>query len=127
MSEPLDTPSPLKRRLGLVLALAMLALLVVGATVLERRAQPAAHIRVTQIRLPRPGLILVDILNSGSAPATIAQVQVDGAFWEFAIAPSAQLPHFGRATISIPYPWVQGEPLHFTLITSTGETFAGEL
>ncbi|HEX5690190.1 MAG TPA: hypothetical protein VFX76_09320, partial [Roseiflexaceae bacterium] len=73
------------------------------------------------------GLIVVDVVNAGPAPVTIAQVQVDGAFWEFAIEPSHDLPRRTRATLTIPYPWVDGETRQITLVTSTGATFVGAL
>ena len=125
-----------KRRFNPVLGLALLALLlgallalllINGGSLADRRGQPAEKLAVQRITLPRPGMILVDVVNAGPTPVTIAQVQVDGAFWEFALVPNGALPRFGRATLSIPYPWVQGEPHRIVLITSTGATFVGEL
>jgi hypothetical protein len=112
--------------LALVLG-ALLALLLINGGSLADRGQTAEKLAVRRITLPRPGMILVDVVNAGSTPVTIAQVQVDGAFWEFALAPSGTLPRFGRATLSIPYPWVQGEPHRIVLITSSGATFVGAL
>ena len=31
-----------------------------------------------------------------------------------------------RHTLTIPYPWVEGEPVAVTLVTSTGLTFGGD-
>jgi zinc transporter ZupT len=54
-------------------------------------------------------------------------VTVDDAFWDFTIEPSATLPRLGEATITLLYPWVEGEPHAFGLITSTGTTFAADV
>ena len=60
----------------------------------------------------------MELTNGGADPVTIAQVQVDDAYWEFDIQPDATIPRLGRATISIPYPWVQDEAHFVKLLTS---------
>ncbi|MCJ7513743.1 MAG: hypothetical protein MUO23_12320 [Anaerolineales bacterium] len=67
------------------------------------------------------------VVNGGPVPVTIAQVTVDDAFWSFTIDPGPTLPRLGRATITIPYPWVFSEPHRLRLLTSTGLTFDGEV
>jgi zinc transporter ZupT len=52
---------------------------------------------------------------------------VDDAFWRFSVTPSNTIPRLGRATFTIPYPWVEGETHVVTLITSLGVTFEGEI
>jgi zinc transporter ZupT len=54
-------------------------------------------------------------------------VLVDDNYWDFTISPGLEIPRLGRATLSIPYPWVQDEPHHVVLISSNGVTFAGEV
>ena len=54
---------------------------------------------------------------------TIAQVQVDGAYWSFEQVPSGPLGRLEAARIEIPYPWVAGETHHLVFVTSTGITF----
>ncbi len=66
-------------------------------------------------------------MNGGPDPVTIAQVTVDDAFWTFTMAPSNTVPRLGRATIEIPYPWVQDEAHEITLLSSTGLTFSHEI
>jgi zinc transporter ZupT len=68
-----------------------------------------------------------EIVNGGPDPVTIAQVIVDEAYWQFSIEPAATVPRLGRATVKIPYPWVENEPNEIVLVTSTGTTFAGEV
>ena len=49
------------------------------------------------------------MLNDGPDPVTIAQVLVDDAYWQFTVEGATELRHLGRATLRIPYPWVEGE------------------
>jgi zinc transporter ZupT len=69
----------------------------------------------------------VALVNGGPDPVTIAQVLVDDAYWNFEISPSATLQRLGRASVEIPYPWVETEPHEIVMVTSTGVTFAGEV
>lgn len=69
------------------------------------------------------GGIEATVLNDGPDPVTIAQVMVDEAYWAFEAKPGAVVPRLGRATLTIPYPWVQGEAHAIRLVTSTGVTF----
>jgi len=64
------------------------------------------------------------VVNGGPEAVTVAQVMVDEAYWDFKIEPDATIPRLGRATVFIPYPWVQGEAHKVVLVTSTGLTFA---
>ena len=58
---------------------------------------------------------------------TIAQVTVNDALWAFSIEPEPTIPRLGRATVSIPYPWLEGEPYAVKLVTSNGLAFAREV
>jgi zinc transporter, ZIP family len=71
--------------------------------------------------------VLVRVLNDGPDPVTIAQVQIDDAFWTFTSDRAEPLEHLERATLRIPYPWVQGEAHHIRLLTSTGTPFEHEV
>jgi zinc transporter ZupT len=71
--------------------------------------------------------ITLQILNDGPDPVTIAQVQVDDAYWAFTQEPPGALSHLGRAELRIPYPWVHGETHFVKLVTSTGLTFDHEI
>src|SRR3989304_5797739 len=83
---------------------------------------------VEELTLPRvalrPGHFNVYVTNGGPSAVTIAQVLVDQAYWNFTIHPAPTIPRLGRATITIPYPWVEGEPHGITLLSSSGITFA---
>lgn len=71
--------------------------------------------------------IVLDVVNAGPDPSTIAQVMVRGAFWQHRVEPSRTLRHLQTARVLIPFPWNQGEPVEITLLTSTGLTFGYEI
>ncbi len=75
----------------------------------------------------KPNLIIVEIVNGGPEPVTIAQVKVDDAFWRFEPAGPITVPRLGKVTLEIPYPWVEDEPHEITVLTSTGLTFSHEI
>ena len=70
-----------------------------------------------------PNGIEVWVRGDGRDDVTIAQVQVDGAYWNFKQTPDGPLGRFENALIEIPYPWVAGDAHHLTFVTSTGTTF----
>jgi len=87
---------------------------------------PIERLVITRLQLTPDGIIAA-VLNDGPDPVTIAQVQVDDAFWQFTVEPNPQLAHLRTATLRIPYPWVQGEAHHVKVVTSTGTTFEREI
>lgn len=71
--------------------------------------------------------ITVSVLNDGPDPVTIAQVQVDEAYWQFSLDPARELAHLERARLEIPYPWVKGEMHELRIVTASGVTFDHEI
>jgi ZIP family zinc transporter len=120
---------------GIALALLPLALLAVllawivrsGPTEALREGVPPVEILAIPRAVLSPDEILLSVLNDGPDPVTIAQVQVDDAYWSFTQSPAGPLSHLGRAEIRIPYPWVHGETHLVKLVTSTGLTFEHEI
>jgi len=74
-----------------------------------------------------PGALVATVLNDGPDDVTIAQVQVDDAFWTFTADRGRELAHLGRTTLRIPYPWVEGEAHVIRVLTSTGTAFEHEI
>lgn len=74
-----------------------------------------------------PDGIVATVLNDGPDTVTIAQVQVDDAYWSFTSEPAATLGHLGQTRLTIPYPWVSGDAHVVRLVTSTGVTFDHEV
>lgn len=111
-----------------LLPVALLAVLVVLLLrfgllgVFQAAFPPVEELTIDRVTL-RPGQMVIHVTNGGPQPVTVAQVLVDDAYWEFAIEPDRTIPRLGTATITLPYPWVEGEAHHIRLITSTGVTF----
>ena len=74
-----------------------------------------------------PGAIVATVLNDGPDDISIAQVQVDDAFWTFTTDRGQELGHLGRTTLRIPYPWVEGDAHVVRVLTSTGTAFDHEI
>jgi zinc transporter ZupT len=89
-------------------------------------APPVERLAITRVEL-RPDSIVATVLNDGPDPVKIAQVQVDDAYWQFTAEPTTELGHLQRATLSIPYPWVEGEAHLVKVVTSTGTTFQHQI
>lgn len=92
---------------------------------LRSDAPPVEELTFDRVTLA-PNRITVDVVNGGPDAVTVAQVLVDEAYWTFQID-HPTVGRLGRATIEIPYPWVQDEPHEITLLTSTGLTFSHEI
>ena len=106
----------------------LLAVIVTTQTGLgDRTAPPIEELTINRITLPIANQLVVSVTNGGPDPITVAQVQVDDAYWMFEITPDKTIPRLGNATITLPYPWVQDEPHLVTIITTNGVTFAHEL
>ena len=87
---------------------------------------PIEDLTIQRVQVTEDGFKF-DVINGGPEDVTIAQVIVDNAFWNFTIEPSPTIARLGTSTISMQYPWVEGEPHAVTLVTSTGATFNGEV
>jgi zinc transporter ZupT len=118
--------------------LAALPILLLGALLaLIVRSGPADAVRgenyppVERLTFQRVvlehGAIVANVLNDGPDDVTIAQVQIDEAFWTFSADNGTSLRHLGRTTLRIPYPWVEGEAHVLRVLTSTGTPFEHEI
>jgi zinc transporter, ZIP family len=74
-----------------------------------------------------PNGIDVLVRAGGSEPMTIAQVQVDDAYWQFTQEPSGPIARGATAWIRLPFPWVLGEAHVVNIVTNTGATFEHEI
>ena len=106
----------------------MLSLFAYGdpLSLFKAELPPIEALTFERVRLTDHGFE-VTLVNGGPDPVTAAQVMVDEAYWEHTIQPSRQIPRLGRANLTIPYPWVEGELHVITLITNTGVTFETEI
>ena len=95
------------------------------AGVFDAAFPPIEELTIERLSFTEAG-IDVQVVNGGPEPVTIAQVAVDEALWQFTIEPAATIERLGTAKLSIPYPWVEGEPHAVTLISATGVLFEAE-
>ena len=89
-------------------------------------APPVENLTVERTILDRDGLRLL-VRAGGSEPMTIAQVQIDSAYWQFEQTPAGELERGSTAWIAVPFPWVLGETHRVTIVTRTGATFEHEI
>lgn len=106
----------------LVLAVAAAFLALDPLRSLTGGVPPVEDLTIERTVLDGDGIAL-RVRAGGSEPMRIAQVQVDGAYWDFVQDPPGRLARLQSAWLRIPYPWVQGETHHLTLVTGTGVTF----
>jgi zinc transporter ZupT len=113
-----------------ILLLAALVAVILRSGTLEmlggQAVPPIERLTFQRVELGNEGFVAT-VLNDGLDEVTIAQVQVDDAYWAFTIEPERTLHHLGKARIVIPYPWVEGETHLIRLVTSTGVTFDHEV
>lgn len=128
MTDNIDKTNPVIRGAQFLFPLVLLAAVFVAFFWLDPLARltgdqpPVEDIAVERVVLNTEGIVL-HVINAGAEPVTIAQVQVDEAYWTFSISPSNELPRLGRAVVTIPYHWVAGEAHEVRLVTRTGATF----
>lgn len=116
--------------LPLVLAGAWILALVslVPLAALDRGAPVVESLSIERIHLLRePSRLVVRVVNGGPAEVTIAQVLVDDAYWAHQVEPDRTIPRLGRAEVTIPYPWVMGEPHEVKLLSAVGTVFRGQV
>ena len=89
---------------------------------LRGNAPPVEELTIELAQISQDGLKL-RLRAEGSEAMSVAQVQVDGAYWKFEQTPPGPLNRLRTAWITINYPWVQGESHHVTVLTNTGATF----
>jgi ZIP family zinc transporter len=89
-------------------------------------APPVENLTFERTILGTRGLDVL-VRAGGSEPMTIAQVQVDDAYWQFTQDPPGPIARGSSAWIHLPFPWVVGEAHVVNIVTSTGATFAHEI
>ncbi len=111
----------------LLLGVLMAFIVVSGGGMRELAGPPVESLKIERVTLPAPDIIKIEVINDGPGDITIPQVLVDDAFWQFSVTPSTTIPRLGRATYTVPYPWVAEEAHALLLISSLGTVFEGEI
>jgi zinc transporter, ZIP family len=95
--------------------------------VLRQAFPPIEELTIERITLPEAGRMQVHVVNGGPESVTIAQVVVDDATWTHTIDGPREVGRLEKRVITIPYPWVEGEPHVIKLVSRNGVTFEGEI
>lgn len=117
--------------------LAVLPLLLLGALVailvnrglgpLPVPGLPLDELTVERVFFGPDQTVALRLRNTGPEAVTVNTVIVNGAVWEFTQAPAGPIPRLRSAILTLPYPWVEGEPYAFELITANAVKFAHEV
>lgn len=83
---------------------------------------PVKELSVQRTELSE-GEIVLHVVNSGPEPVTVAQVQVNEAYWTFEMTPDQTLKRLETGTVRIPFNWTHGEPHEIALLSSEGIAF----
>ena len=114
-------PGWLAALLPLALLGAAIALFVaLDAPGLERNGIPVEEVAVERTEL-HPGQIELTLRNDGPDAVRIAQAIVNDAFVAFE-QDDGDLGRLDRSTLTIEYPWIEGEAYEIALLTETGGT-----
>lgn len=87
----------------------------------ERTGPPVEEVAIEKTVL-RPGEIELTLRNDGPDPVEIAQVAVNDAYAPFVAEGGRQIGRLGSTTVSVNYPWVEGEAIEIFILTSSGGT-----
>lgn len=129
---PLPAGKSRRALLWMILPLAALALAIAWLLVADplrnfgNGAPPVENLTFERTILSSDG-IRVLVRAGGSEPMTIAQVQVDDAYWQFTQEPAGPIARGATAWIHLPFPWVLGEAHAINIVTNTGATFGHEI
>jgi zinc transporter ZupT len=128
-TKPRGLPNWFKGAAPLVLLAVLVAMfLKLGPLgVLRQGFPPVEELTIERITLPEPGEMRVRVVNGGPEPVTVAQVTVDDAAWSHALDGPRTIGRLETRNITLPYPWVEGEPHVVKLVTSTGLTFEADI
>ena len=132
-TKPVDQP-PHQAKLLLYILLPLVLLGLAGAWLItsdplnlfNSSTPPIENLTVEQYFLDQNGIHL-KVRAGGSEPITIAQTQVDDAYWRFKQVPDGPLSRFSTAWVNIAYPWIEGDGHMVKLLTKTGTPFEFEI
>jgi zinc transporter ZupT len=87
----------------------------------ERTGPPVEEVTVERTVL-RPGEIELTLRNDGPDAVGIAQVAVNDAYAPFTAGSGTEIGRLGSTTLTIDYPWIEGEAYEIFVLTSSGGT-----
>ncbi len=125
---PADEKPPRSRPALIVLPLLFTAAIVLffirlgPAGIFPGNFPPVEDLTFGRVTL-QEGQIKLVVTNGGPSDVQIAQVIIDDAYWDFSTNVDGPVERLKSATLTVPYPWVDTEPVNIRLVTSTGITF----
>ena len=88
--------------------------------------QPLPDLTVTNVELPNEEIMILHVTNNGPEPATISQVLVNDAYWNYKVMQGGQevqtLGPRESARVIIPYHWTTGWDFEVALVLEDGAT-----
>ena len=112
----------------LLLALLVAAFIQFGPVgVFRATFPPVEELTIERVTLPAEHELRIHVTNGGPEAVTIAQVLVDDASWVHRIDGDPRIGRLESRVLTVPYPWVEGEPHTIKLMTSTGLTFSTDI
>lgn len=136
-ADPASSGTPRNSRFTLAaLAMALLPLLLLGLVIalfvttsagLDLSAPVPLESLVIERFVLEPGYIRAEVQNSGPEALTLAQVAINDSIWPATAYPSNVIPRLGKATVTLQYPWVEGEAYLVKLLTANAIAFEGEI
>jgi len=92
----------------------------------DRTGPPVEEVAVERTVL-RPGEIELTLRNDGPDAVRIAQVAVNDAYAPFAAEDGNEIGRLDSTTLTIAYPWIEGEAYEIFVLTATGGTIDAEI
>jgi zinc transporter, ZIP family len=92
----------------------------------ERTGPPVEEVAVERTVL-RPGEIELTLRNDGPDPVQVAQVAVNDAYAPFLTDSGTEIGRLGSTTLTVTYPWIEGEAYEIFVLTSSGGTIDAEI
>jgi len=104
----------------IVLGVAIAAFVALDAPGLQRNGIPVEELAVESTVL-RPGQIELTVRNDGPDPVQVSQAIVNDGFAAFTQS-SEEIERLSATTVTIDYPWIEGQAYEIALVTATGGT-----
>jgi zinc transporter ZupT len=110
-----------------LIAAAIAAFALLGGPGLgERTGPPIEEVSVERTVL-RPGEIELTLRNDGPDSVEVAQVAVNDAYAPFATSDGREIGRLGSSTLTVSYPWIEGEAYEIFILTSSGGTIEADI
>jgi len=122
----------LKLLASFLLPVVLLVILLLGFLeygplgVFEASVPPIEELFIQNV-IFEPEQITLEVFNDGPEPVTVSQLLVHEILWQFEMSPSNTLVPLESGEVSMFYPWIEGDPISFTLISNNGVTFEKEI